>query len=44
MEKIELNRKMRRAWRWLKDGRALPIPFDYGLARINCGLAEEVTA
>lgn len=44
MERIELIRHARRAYRWLANGMKLPVPYDYAEARIQRGLAREVTA
>lgn len=44
MEVIEINHNARRAWRWLSTGIALPIPYDYAVARVQRGLSREVAS
>lgn len=44
MERIEINHNMRRAWRWLSTGIALPIPYLDALAKVQRGLAQEVAS
>lgn len=44
MERIEIIRHAKRAYRLLTNGKALPIPYSDALARIQRGLAQEVVA
>lgn len=44
MEQIEIIHSMRRAYRWLASGIALPIPYDEAVNRVTRGLAREVAA